>query len=260
MKSPLPDEIGFACRDSIATITINRSEKLNTLTAAMGEALFSLCEEIDRNDDIKVVILTGAGEKAFSVGSDVSLLTQYGSNWQLRNRRDYAYAIRQLRKAVIAMVRGYCIGGGLELALMSDIRFAEPNAKFGASEIKLGWCAGAGNTQLLPRLLGYGNAAKMLLTGDVVDAAEAHRMGLVQEVVAAEKLEEFTRAFAARIAANPAIAVQAVKHLMRMAENTSLDAGLAIENNLFAYCLTTKDAAEGIAAFIEKRVPRFRGE
>lgn len=244
----------------VATITIIRPHKLNTITAAMGNALFALCDEINNDENIRAVILTGEGDKAFSAGSDVSLLTQYGNNWQLRNRRDYAYAIRQIRKPVIAMIRGFCLGGGLELALMCDVRFAAPNAKFGASEVKLGWCAGAGNTQLLPRLLGYGNAAKMLLSGDPIDAEEAYRMGLVQEIAAVDDLERVAREFAAKVAANPPIAVQAVKHLMRMAENTPLDAGLAAENNLFAYCLTTQDAAEGIAAFNQKRTPQFRGE
>jgi len=190
----------------------------------------------------------------------VKVLGQYGTNWQLRNRGDYAYSIRNIRKPVIAMIRGFCIGGGLELALMSDLRIASPNAKFGAGEVKLGWNGGAGNTQLLPRIIGYGNANKLLLTGDIVDAAEAHRMGLVQEVIADEELESFTIACAKRIADNAPIAVQIIKHLVRMADSTSTEAGLAMENNLFAYCFTTKDSAEGIAAFVEKRRPNFTGE
>lgn len=260
MYPQLPEEIKFEVVSSIATITLNRPGKLNTLTPAMGKALFSLSEAINQDDAIRALILTGEGKKAFSAGSDITVLQDYGNNWQLRNRTDYAYAIRAIRKPVIAMIRGYCIGGGLELALMSDVRISTPEAKFGAGEVKLGWNGGAGNTQLLPRMIGYGNANRMLLTGDIIDAAEAHRMGLVQNLVPDDELEAFTMAFATRIAANAPIGVQVIKHLVRMADNTPAETGLAIENDLFAYCFTTKDSAEGIAAFTEKRAPKFTGE
>jgi enoyl-CoA hydratase len=256
----LPPELKFEVDSFVATVTLNRPNKLNTLTPAMGQALFGLSDAINQDDAIRVVILTGEGKRAFSAGSDVTVLGQYGSNWQLRNRIDYAYAIRNIRKPVVAMIRGFCIGGGLELALMSDVRIATPDARFGAGEVKLGWNGGAGNTQLLPRMIGYGNANKLLLTGDIIEAAEAHRMGLVQNVVPDDELESFTKAFAARTAANAPIAVQLIKHLVRMADSTSVEAGLAMENDLFAYCFTTKDSTEGIAAFTEKRSPDFKGE
>lgn len=259
MYPELPEEIKFEAVGPIATITLNRAGKLNTLTPAMGKALFSLSDAINQDDTIRVVILTGEGRKAFSAGSDITVLQQYGNNWQLRNRIDYAYAIRAIRKPVIAMIRGYCIGGGLELALMSDVRIATPEAQFGAGEVKLGWNGGAGNTQLLPRMIGYGNANRLLLTGDIIDAVEAHRMGLVQSLAADDELEDFTMAFATRIAANAPIAVQVIKHLVRMADNTPVEAGLSMENDLFAYCFTTKDSAEGVAAFTEKRPPNFKG-
>lgn len=165
-----------------------------------------------------------------------------------------------MRKPLIAAVRGYAIGGGLELALTCDIRIASETARFGAGEIKLGWHAGAGNTQLPPRLVGYGKALQMLLTGDPIDAAEAHRTGLVQEVVSDNELEATARALADRIALNAPIPIQLTKHLVRIAESTSLDVGLAYENDMFAYCFTTKDSQEGLAAFREKRQPDFRGE
>jgi enoyl-CoA hydratase/carnithine racemase len=178
----------------------------------------------------------------------------------LRNRADYCRALWNVRKPMIAAVRGYAIGGGLELALSCDLRLAAPSAKFGAGEIKLGWLGGAGNTQLLPRLVGAGNALQILLTGDMIDAAEAHRIGLVQQVVPDEALADRARALADRIAANAPIAAQLVKHLVRVAEGSSLDLGLAYENDLFTYCFTTKDSQEGIAAFKEKRAPEFTGE
>ena len=171
MKLPeFPAEFKFSVSNKVATITLNRPEKLNTMTPDMGKALLELVPYINGNDDIRVVILTGSGNKAFSAGSDVKVLDQYGSNWQLRNRVDYARGIWAIRKPVIAKIRGYCIGGGLEMALMSDIRYAADNAQFGAGEIKLGWHGGAGNTQLLPRVLSTGKALEMLLTGDLISA------------------------------------------------------------------------------------------
>lgn len=254
------ENLDFRIEGPIATITLNRPHKLNTVTAAMGKALFQIAAQINEDDAIRVVILTSAGDRAFSAGSDIGVLDDYGTNWQLRNRMDYCRAVWSIRKPVIAAIRGYCIGGGLELALMSDVRFAAPNAQFGAGEVKLGWNGGAGNTQLLPRLVGYGNALKILLTGDLINAAEAHRIGLVQEVVPDAELDAFTRSFAERIAKNAPIAVQLIKHLVRVADSTSLEVGLAYENDLFAYCFTTRDSQEGIAAFKEKRPPQFKGE
>ena len=157
-------------------------------------------------------------------------------------------------------MRGYAIGGGLEMALACDIRVAGRSARLGAGEIKLGWHGGAGNTQLLPRLVGYGKALQLLLTGDLVDAEEAHRIGLVQEVVEDAEVGAFAHGLAQRIARNAPIALQLTKHLVRMAESTPLAVGLAYENDLFSYCFTTRDSAEGIAAFLEKREPEFTGE
>lgn len=245
---------------AIAIITLNRPHKLNTVTPEMGRSLTDLCQRINYNDDIRVVILTGVGEKAFSAGSDVKVLDDYGSNWQLRNRVDYCRAVWSVRKPIIASIRGYAIGGGLELALMSDIRIASVTAKLGAGEIKLGWHGGAGNTQLLPRLVGFGKALEMLLTGELIDAQEAYRIGLVQELVQDDMLESATRNLAERIARSAPVAAQLCKHLVRVAESTSLEIGLQYENDMFAYCFTTKDHLEGIAAFREKRMPVFKGE
>lgn len=245
---------------AIATIRLNRPLKLNTVTPEMGRFLTEQCQRINNNDDIRVVILTGGGEKCFSAGSDVKVLDDYGSNWQLRNRSDYCRAIWSIRKPIIAAIRGYAIGGGLELALMSDIRIASVTAKFGAGEIKLGWHGGAGNTQLLPRLVGYGKALQLLLTGDLVDAQEAYRIGLVQELVPDDQLDSVTRKLADKIARNAPIASQLCKHMVRVAESTSLEVGLQYENDMFAYCFTTKDHLEGIAAFREKRTPVFQGK
>lgn len=256
----LPPELLASVHGHILTITLARPAKLNTMTPDMGKALTSLIPIINDDDEIRVVVLKGEGERAFSAGSDVAALDQYGTNWQLRNRVDYARAIWAIRKPVIAAIRGYCIGGGLELALMSDIRVADRTAQFAAGEIKLGWHGGAGNTQLLPRAVPTGSAMLMLLTGDRVDAEEAHRIGLVDVLTDAADLDDTVNTIARKIAGNAPIAAQLAKHLVRTAQSSSLEVGLAYENDLFAYCFTTADAQEGQSAFLEKRAPKFMGE
>ena len=230
------------------------------MTPDMGRALLDLVPYINANNEIRVVILTGSGEKSFSAGSDVKVLDQYGSNWQLRNRVDYARGIWAIKKPVIAKIRGYCLGGGLEMALMSDIRYAADTAQFGAGEIKLGWHGGAGNTQLLPRILSTGKALEMLLTGDLISASEAKEYGLVEKVLPSAQLDLSVENLARRIADNAPIAAQLAKHLVRVSQSTAVDIGLQYENDTFAYCFTTQDSTEGRKAFVEKRKPVFRGQ
>jgi enoyl-CoA hydratase/carnithine racemase len=255
----LPDELLYEQDGAVATITLNRPEKLNTMTPAMGKAIIQLVTYINNEESIRVVILTGTGSRAFSAGSDIKVLDDYGSNWQLRNRIDYARELWKIRKPVIAKIRGYCIGGGLEMALMSDIRYATPDSKFGAGEIKLGWHGGAGNTQLLPRVMSPGRALEMLLTGDMVSAAEAHDWGLVDRIFDDADIDAKVADLAARIAGNAPIASELAKHLVRVSMSTAVDVGLQYENDTFAYCFTTEDSDEGRAAFAEKRRPNFRG-
>lgn len=246
--------------DRVAWLTIDRPKKLNTMTPQMGKNLLEHADRINHDDDIRVVVLSGEGERAFSAGSDVSVLDQYGTNWQLRNRVDYARAIWAIRKPVISKIRGYCIGGGLEMALMSDLRYCDATARFGAGEIKLGWHGGAGNTQLLPRAAGLSLAMEMLLTGDMIDAEEALRTGLVTRVIEIERLDDFVDQMARRVANSAPIAAQLAKHLVRISQSTSLEVGLAYENDSFTYCFTTEDSHEGRQAFAEKRPPHFRGQ
>lgn len=253
------DNIHCEVASGVARILIDRPAKLNTMTPEMGVELMSLVPRINGDDEVRVVILSGVGEKAFSAGSDVSVLDQYGTNWQLRNRLDYARAIWAIRKPVISKIRGYCIGGGLEMALMGDLRYGDETAQFGAGEIKLGWHGGAGNTQLLPRVTGPGIALEMLLTGDLISAQEALRVGLVQRVYPASDLDAEVDGIAQRIAKSAPIAAELAKHLVRISQSTSLDVGLAYENDTFTYCFTTEDSAEGREAFAEKRPPNFRG-
>jgi enoyl-CoA hydratase len=260
-----PDgEVRLDIGGAVARITIDRPAKLNTFTVAMAGRLGELCLDVDRDPNVRVVTIGAVGDRAFSAGSDVGLLDDLGSNWEARSRamhgRDYITPLLRLRKPLVAGIRGYCLGGGLEIALASDIRVASESAVFGTPEIRLGWHAGSGNTTILPRLIGYGNAARWILTGDRFSAAEALRVGLVQEVVPDDELDRRVEAIAGRIAANPPIAVQAAKHLIRQSQGTSVEQGLAWENDLYSYEMTTADSREGIAAFLEKRDPVFRGE
>jgi enoyl-CoA hydratase/carnithine racemase len=161
---------------------------------------------------------------------------------------------------MIAEIDGIAYGGGLEIACIADVRVATAESRFAAAEIKLGWHAGSGQTQYLPRLVGYGNALKLLLTGDPIDGAEAHRIGLVQDLVERDELRPTTLRLARVIASNAPIAVQSTKHMVRQGMSLPLESALAWENDLFTYLMTTRDAAEGRASFEEKRPPHFTGE
>lgn len=257
-------EVRLETEGAVATVIIDRPAKLNTMTVAMDQQMNDLVFKINNDDGIRAVVLTGAGDRAFCAGSDVTDLDGYGSNWQYRNRfdarRDYAHAVYRIRKPVIAAVHGYAIGGGLEMTCASDIRLCTPEASFGAGEIRWGWHGGSGATQFLTRAVGPGHALRLLLTGDRIDGTEAHRIGLVQELLPAGQLPGRARELAATIASRPPIAVQSAKNLVRVAQSASIDVGLAYENDMFSYCMLTADAAEGRRAFAEKRDPAFRGE
>jgi enoyl-CoA hydratase/carnithine racemase len=250
--------IGYAQRGAVATITLDRPDKANAMTQAMADALHDTCRRADRDQSVRVVVLTGAG-RHFSAGSDIGALADFPTPWEYRARQDYCSAVLSLRKPAIAMVNGAAYGGGLELALSCDVRVASAVARFAAPEVKLGWVGGGGASQLLPRLCGYGNAALLLLTGDPVDAAEALRLGIVQRVAEPDELESVTLAVAEAIAANGPIGVQAAKAALRAALSTDLATGMQMEEELIALCLGTEDAREGMAAFFEKRPPEFQG-
>lgn len=247
----------------VAHLVIDRPEKLNAMTVAMDRRMNELMNVINNDDAIRSVLLYGTGGRAFSAGSDINDLDGYGSAWHYRNRfdarLDYARAVWLIRKPVIAAVAGYCFGGGLEMACASDVRICSPESSFAAAEIRWGWHGGSGATQLLTHLIGPGHASRMLLTGTPITAEDALRIGLVQQVVDADAVIATALELAATIAERGPIATQATKHMVRIAANTSLDVGLLYENDSFAYLMSTHDAAEGRAAFAEKRAPRFTG-
>lgn len=265
MTTPAAEEphIVYTVENGIAHLMMNRPRKLNAITAAMGAEFVRICREVDYEDDIKVLVISGAGDRAFSAGSDVSALDDLGGPWEQRNRaeydRDYIVPLLKLRKPAIAAIDGYCLGGGLEVAMSCDIRVATERSSFGAPEVRRGWHAGSGNVSILPRLIGYGNAARWILTGDIFPAAEAHRVGFVQDLVSVEELMPRVMSIAERLAKNPPIAVQSAKNIIRQSQGMSIAQGLAWENDGYTFCMSTEDAAEGIRAFAEKREPVFRG-
>jgi enoyl-CoA hydratase/carnithine racemase len=248
----------------VAVIRLNRPDKLNAMTVDMDRAMNDFMFTINNDATIRAVVLTANGEKAFCAGSDITDLDEYGANWEYRNRfdarMDYARAIHLIRKPIVAALFGYVIGGGLEMACASDIRLATADAQFGAGEINWGWHGGSGQTQYLTRTMGPGNAARLLLTGERFDADFALRTGLIQEIHTRETLETSALALAENIASKSPIAIQMTKHMIRVAQNTSLDVGLMVENDSFSYCMTTEDSHEGQKAFAEKRTPNFEGK
>lgn len=254
----MTDELIFTVADHVATITFNRPAKLNALTPAMAAALIAAVSECNTSDAVRSVVVTGAGERAFSAGSDISTLDAYATPWDFRNRDDYCDALRACRKPVIAAVNGYALGGGLETAMAADIRIASANARFAAPEIKLGWIGGGGMAAGLSYCAGSSNAAMMVLTGDMIDAVQARDWGIVSEVHEADALMPRAMELAATIASRAPIAAETAKLNLRAAHIMPWDKAIEYERDLQAICFATEDAAEGRAAFAERRDPQFR--
>ncbi|MYA65438.1 MAG: crotonase [Gemmatimonadetes bacterium] len=247
--------------DAIAEVTINRPDKLNALDEAVRAELTEVFDHLAGRDDVKVAILHGAGDKAFVAGADVSEFAARTPEEQrevYRHRRVYD-ALAEFPKPVICAVHGFCIGGGNELALACDIRVADGTARFGQFEIRLGLIPGAGGTQRLARLVGPGQALRIGLSGDLVDAVEAHRIGLVE--ILTDEGEHLARAreLAARMTRWSTVTLQLVKKAVREAYERPLSEGLAAEKELFLEAFASEDGREGVQAFVEKRRPRFTG-
>lgn len=259
MTAEQTDDVLFHVDAHIATLTLNRPTKLNAVTPEMTDAIRAYADRVNRDRDIRVVVLTGAGEKAFCAGSDIRELDSYETPWEFRDRPDYCDAVRGMKKPVIAAVNGYAFGGGLELAMSCDIRLASTRASFAAPEIKLGWVGGGGQVAFLVHSIGPSNAALMTLTGDPVEATDAHSWGLVSQLYEPDRLLSAATELAERIAARAPIAAQTGKLNLRAARSMPLENAIQYERDLQTFCFTTDDAAEGRVAFKEKRVPEFRG-
>jgi len=249
-------------RGSVAVLTINRPDKLNALNTQVHIDGVAALDELRKDDSVRVVVLTGAGEKAFIAGADISEFAEHTPITQRNTFRERTLfnSIDTFPKPVIAMINGFCLGGGNELALACDMRIGSETARFSQPEINLGIICGGGGTQRLARLIGEGRAMEMCLSGDMIDAATAHKFGLLNHVFPADQLEAETLRIAAKIAEKAPIALQLTKEAVKFASKSNLDEGLRREVDLFALCFSTEDKAEGVAAFLEKRKPVFKGK
>src|SRR5437773_6689963 len=249
-------------RGAVAIVTINRPEKRNALniqTRAEGAAVL---DELRADGSVRVVVLTGAGDKAFIAGADIA---EFAGRTAIQQRevmldRSLFNAIDGFPKPIIAMVNGYCLGGGCEVALACDIRIASEKASLGQPEINLGIIPGGGGTQRLTRLVGEGKSMEMILTGEIIDAHAALSLGLINQLVPLDQLEAKTMEIANRIAEKSPIALSLAKEAVKIASRSNLDEGLRREVDLFALCFSTEDKDEGVAAFLEKRKPAWKGK
>lgn len=248
-------------RSGVATITINRPDKLNALSLAVRGQFVATLARLEENADVRVAIVTGAGEKAFVAGADISEFAGRSAVDQFRVMRKYRIfsATEAFAKPLIAAVNGFCLGGGCEIALACDIRIASERAKFGQPEVKLGIMPGGGGTQRLARLVGLGHTYKMVFTGEMIGAAEALRIGLVEEVVPPERLMDRARELAGAIAKKSPVALQLIKEAIRASVRTPLGEGLRLETALLSLAFASADKEEGVRAFLEKREPKFEG-
>jgi enoyl-CoA hydratase len=245
----------------VAVLTINRPDKLNALNKQVHQEGVAALDEMKSDDKVRVVVITGAGEKSFIAGADIS---EFGGQTPVTQRnlfheRTFFNSIDTFPKPTIAMVNGFCLGGGNELALACDLRVCSDNAKFSQPEINLGIMPGGGGTQRLTRLIGEGRAMEIMLTGDMIDAETALKFGLVNYVHTSADLEAKTMELAEKIATKAPIALQLCKEAVKFASRSNLDEGLRREVDLFAICFSTEDKQEGVSAFLEKRKPNFKG-
>jgi enoyl-CoA hydratase len=245
----------------VAVITLNRPHADNAITTEMGARLTEVVETIAVRPAIRVVVLTGAGDRAFSVGSDLRQRKNMTKEDWLRQRQDFdrtLYTVRQLRKPILAAVNGTAYGGGSELAQSCDFIIASQNATFGQPEAMLGLAAGGGSPALLPRLLPPGRALQMLMTGDPITAQEAHRLGMVNEIHPPGELMDAAMRIAEKIASNSPTAVQAVKRAVRLGEGQPIEQAIAIMMDSHWRSAVHPDRIEGIGAFNEAREPTFQ--
>lgn len=250
-------------RDALAFIRLNRVDKLNTINRQMKDDLLAVLDLLRRDRDVRVLVIAGAGPKAFCAGADVNEFKDKGPVDRWRYDWDFPRRIfeeiENYAKPVIAMIHGYCLGGGAEIALACDLRVASDDAEFGLTEIRFGMIPGAGGTQRLARLVGEGMAMRLVLTGDRIPAAFARQIGLVEEVVPRDQLEEATVALAGRMVQHSPFALQIAKHAVRSASRMPLESGLLYEVALSTLCFATEDKEEAVRAFLERREPRYRG-
>jgi enoyl-CoA hydratase/carnithine racemase len=254
--------VRYEKKGSIAYVTVDRPKVLNALNTPTWTDLQAAFEDAKADASVHGVILTGAGDKAFIAGADISELAQvdaYHAEESSRFGQRVLDLVENLGKPVIAAINGFALGGGCETAMACTMRIAAEHAKFGQPEVKLGLLPGGGGTQRLPRLVGKGRALQLILTGETISAQEAYRIGLVNEVVPAASLIARAETILKQIAANAPIAVKFSLEAANKGMDTSQTEGFALEASYFGICAATDDKKEGTSAFLEKRAPKFRG-
>ncbi|HVA26543.1 MAG TPA: enoyl-CoA hydratase-related protein [Candidatus Baltobacteraceae bacterium] len=249
---------------AVAVITLNRPSVLNALNAALLAELFTALADLERSDDVRAIVITGAGEKAFAAGADIGELNALpnavsGAD-QARKGQYITRTIERLRKPVIMAINGFALGGGCELAMAGDIRIASENAKFGQPEVNLGLIPGYGGSQRTTRLVGKGMAMYLCLSGELIDAKEAHRIGLVEKVVPLAELLTEAKRIANVIASKAPLAITACKRIINGGAHLSIDDALEIEAVEFGTLVDTEDFREGTSAFLEKRKPAWKAK
>jgi len=249
--------------EGIATITINRPQALNALNEETLLEISSRIADAKQDKNIKVVVITGAGDRAFCAGADLNVMKGAGAYKGMHLSQvgqKLTLEIEELEKPVIAVINGYALGGGLELAMACDLRIASENAKLGQPEVNVGLIPGWGGTQRLPRLVGKGKAKEMIFTGKRIDAKTAEQLGLVNKVVPLEQLKSTVKELASELMNKPPIAIELAKQLINNSTETDLKIGLTNEAEAFGVLASTEDFKEGVSAFLEKRKPRYKGK
>ncbi len=248
--------------EAVSLVTID-NPPMNALASALLDELEAEIETLDADDDVRVIVLRGGGERAFVAGADIkefpSLRESAGEGGSARGIQKLGHRMDAARTPFVAAIRGFCLGGGLELAMCCDLRVCADDARLGQPEIKLGLIPGGGGTQRLPRLVGHGRAMLLNLTGEFIDAETAYAWGLVEKVVPVDELGAAALEVAGQIAAQSPHAVAVLRELARTTRDLPLEEGLRREADGFVRCLRSEDGAEGVAAFIEKRAPTFTG-
>jgi len=245
---------------AIGVITLNRPQALNALSYGLVKDLSLAMQELDHDPEVRVIIVTG-GDKVFAAGADIKEMAERGPfDERIQERLAYPDKINKITKPVIAAVNGFALGGGCELAMSCDIIVASESARFGQPEVNLGIIPGSGGTQRLTHVLGKHRAMELILTGDMLNASEAERLGLVNRVVPGELCLEEAKNIAKKIAAKPQLAIKAAKEAVLKSANSPLDEGLEFERKSFYLLFASEDRTEGMKAFLEKRKPEFKGK
>jgi enoyl-CoA hydratase len=247
--------------DRVAILTINRPDKMNALSEAVRGEMLAHLERLESDSSAGVIVITGSGDKAFIAGADIGEFTgrtPFDQRWAMRSPRIFD-VMAAYPKPVIAMINGYCLGGGCELAMSCDLRVASSKASFGQPEINLGLIPGGGGTQRMPRLVGAGQAMRLILSGDRIGAEEAKQLGLVDLVFEPEELRGKTLELASRIASKSPLTLKVAKEAVRASERLSIEDGIAYERDLFCLCFSSADKEEGVAAFLAKRPAQWSG-